>query len=157
MICDSIQAWLVRKPDNSFIPGLEGIKMLRSARLLAIAMIAVGFLMVCNASEAKAQIRVQIGGFGLNGGGLRSVYRGGHRFYSNRTYNYAQRSNYGHSYGHHTNYTPRFQSYGHYGGYGFYHDTTHLDYHAPQVYRHRNHLHYQPGHFDIHRTGHYHH
>jgi hypothetical protein len=37
-----------------------------------------------------------------------------------------------------------------------FHDTTHLDYHAPQVTRHGNHLHVQPGHYDVHRSGHWH-
>jgi len=132
--------------------------MLRSTRLLAIPLIAAGLLLVCSATEAKAQIRVQIGGFGLNGGVYRGVTRGGHHFTPNRVYRYStQRFNYGtQRYGHYT-YTPRFQSYGHYGGHGFFHDTTHLDYHAPQIYRHGNHWEYQRGHFDIHRTGHYHH
>ena len=39
--------------------------MLRSTRLLAIPLLAAGLLLVCGANEAKAQIRVQIGGFGL--------------------------------------------------------------------------------------------
>jgi hypothetical protein len=129
--------------------------------LLAIPLIAAGFLLVCGANEAKAQVRVQIGGFGFNGGRVyqRSVYRGGHRFYSNRVTRYSsQRFNYGsHNYGHNSYHTPQIQSYGHYGGQGFYHDTTHLDYHAPQIYRHGNHFDYQPGHFDVHRSGHYHH
>ncbi|MDZ4687336.1 MAG: hypothetical protein SH850_19870 [Planctomycetaceae bacterium] len=37
-----------------------------------------------------------------------------------------------------------------------YHDTTHYDYHAPEVYRHRNHYHVTPGHYDLHRSGHWH-
>ena len=39
----------------------------------------------------------------------------------------------------------------------FIHDTTHLDYHAPQIRRHGNHFHVQPGHYDVHRSGHWHH
>jgi len=38
-----------------------------------------------------------------------------------------------------------------------YHDTSHWDYHPPSIYRHRNHFHVQPGHYDWHRTGHWHH
>ena len=38
-----------------------------------------------------------------------------------------------------------------------FHDTTHLDYHPPQIIRHRRHFHVQPGHYDVHRTGHWHH
>ena len=49
----------------------------------------------------------------------------------------------------------------HYPNFGWrqptYHDTTHLDYHAPTIRRHGNHLHVQPGHYDVHRSGHWHH
>ncbi|QDV85346.1 hypothetical protein [Planctomycetes bacterium TBK1r] len=38
-----------------------------------------------------------------------------------------------------------------------YHDTTHLDYHRPQVIPHGRHFHVQRGHFDVHRSGHWHH
>ncbi len=55
----------------------------------------------------------------------------------------------GHGYGGH----------GVYGGYGYtphvYHNTSHWDYHPGQFVRHRNHYHYQPGHYDFHQTGHY--
>lgn len=33
----------------------------------------------------------------------------------------------------------------------------HYDYHPTTVYRHRNHLHVQPGHYDYHHRGHVHH
>ncbi len=36
-----------------------------------------------------------------------------------------------------------------------YHDTTHFDYHPPTVIRHRNHFHVAPGHYDLHRSGHF--
>lgn len=50
-----------------------------------------------------------------------------------------------------------------YGGYQSYgrpvhrtwHDTTHLDYHAPSLVPHRGHLDYVPGHYDVHRSGHW--
>jgi len=77
------------------------------------------------------------------------------------------------------------RSYGHYshsysrpsisvnvGGFGFYsgrssygscyspspvwHDTSHYDYHPTQVIPHRNHYHVVPGHYDYHRSGHWH-
>lgn len=38
-----------------------------------------------------------------------------------------------------------------------YHDTTHLDYHPPTLYRHGSHYHVMPGHYDLHRSGHWHH
>jgi hypothetical protein len=37
-----------------------------------------------------------------------------------------------------------------------YHDTTHYDDHPPSVYRHGSHYHYVPGHYDLHRSGHWH-
>ena len=48
-----------------------------------------------------------------------------------------------------TNYTS--PSFGH-----RYHDTTHLDYHAPSWVPHNGHYDYQSGHYDVHRTGHWH-
>ena len=38
-----------------------------------------------------------------------------------------------------------------------FHDTTHLDWHGPTIRRHGNHFHVQRGHYDVHRTGHWHH
>ncbi len=40
--------------------------------------------------------------------------------------------------------------------YPSYHDTSHFDYHGPSLQRHYNHYHYVPGHYDFHRSGHYH-
>ncbi len=124
--------------------------MLRSSRLMAIPVIAAGLLLAANASEAQAQVRVQIGGFGIRGG---SVYRGGHHFSPRHVYGHSvHRPSYGvRVYGHHV---PRVHGYGHHG---YYHDTTHLDYHPPTFYRHGNHYDFQPGHYDVHHSGHYHH
>jgi len=36
------------------------------------------------------------------------------------------------------------------------HDTSHYDYHPPARVRHGNHHHVIPGHYDLHRTGHWH-
>lgn len=36
------------------------------------------------------------------------------------------------------------------------HDTSHLHYHPGGVVRHRNHFHVVPGHYDVHRSGHWH-
>ena len=48
----------------------------------------------------------------------------------------------------------RYPSYG--GGvHRTWHDTTHLDYHGPSLVPHRGHLDYVPGHYDVHRTGHW--
>jgi len=43
-----------------------------------------------------------------------------------------------------------------YGGvHSSWHDTSHLDYHGPSLVPHRGHLDYVPGHYDVHRTGHW--
>jgi len=39
----------------------------------------------------------------------------------------------------------------------YYHDTSHYDYVPPQVIPHGNHIHYQPGGYYWHQTGHVHH
>lgn len=59
-------------------------------------------------------------------------------------------------------YSPQIRSYSNYNygsayGYGGYHNTSHYDYHAPSVYQHRGHFDVQPGHYDVHRSGHRHH
>ena len=50
-----------------------------------------------------------------------------------------------------------YSSYPSYYNRPYYHNTTHYDYHPGGVVRHRNHFHYVPGHYDLHRTGHWHH
>ncbi len=95
--------------------------------------------------------------------GVSSVSEAGSRFGYSHRYGYAPGHNhFGRSY----NYQPWGYGggYGHgygggFGGYGggYYHDTSHYDYHPTTVYRHGNHLHVQPGHFDFHRTGHWDH
>ena len=37
------------------------------------------------------------------------------------------------------------------------HDTSHWDYHPPQLVPHGNHFHVQPGHYDWHQDGHWDH
>lgn len=41
------------------------------------------------------------------------------------------------------------------GGHLHWHDTTHYDYVPPSLVRHRNHFHYQPGGYILHRDGHW--
>ena len=62
-----------------------------------------------------------------------------------------------------TGFNSGFSGYNGYSGYGgnqgfggssTWHDTSHLDYHAPSAVRHRGHIDYIPGHYDVHRTGH---
>lgn len=48
-------------------------------------------------------------------------------------------------------------NYGHGHHQGSYHDTSHFDYHPTEVYRHGNHYDIQPGHYDFHQEGHWHH
>lgn len=126
--------------------------MMRTTRLLAIPLMAAGLLFAANITEAQAQgIRVQIGGFGVNGGGY---YRGGYNAYSHRSYGYSACPP---AYGYQSFYG---SPYGNYGGYHGYHGShrgaAHFDYHPPQVYRHGNHYDFQPGHYDLHRSGHHH-
>ena len=42
-----------------------------------------------------------------------------------------------------------------FGGNRTWHDTSHLHYHAPSAVRHHGHIDYIPGHYDVHRTGHW--
>lgn len=54
-------------------------------------------------------------------------------------------------------YAPSYRSfYGHGYGRGYYHDTSHYDWHPTEIRRHGDHFHIQPGHYDFHRTGHWH-
>ncbi len=129
--------------------------MFRTSRLLAFPIIAAGVVLVASAAEAQAQVRVQIGGFGVRGG----VHRGGHYFVPNHNYLHSahHRRHVGHGYGHHGVYPPRVQLYGHAGYHGqCYPAAPHLDWHPPSYYWHGNHLDFQPGHFDVHRSRHWH-
>lgn len=120
--------------------------MFTSAKWMAAPLLAAaGFLFTADAPTASAQHGIfRGGGISLSiGNGYRPVYG-----YSNRYYAPSYRS-----------YYPSYRNYGHgshYGG-GFYHDTSHYDYHPTEIRRHGNHYHVQPGHYDFHREGHYHH
>ena len=52
-------------------------------------------------------------------------------------------------------YTPVYPRYNVYRA-PVWHDNTHLDWHGPTIRRHGNHLHIQRGHYDVHRSGHWH-
>ncbi|MFP6674741.1 MAG: hypothetical protein VB878_06660 [Pirellulaceae bacterium] len=99
---------------------------------IALAVAVVIGLSLTATSKAQAQ------GFHFSGGGIHvdlgNVHHGGH---------------YGHQ-SHNRNYN------NHFGTQYRFHNTTHLDWHPGQYYRHGRHFHYSPGHYDIHRTGHYH-
>ena len=96
---------------------------------------------------------------GLVGFGASQVQAQGYEWYG------------GHSHGWRN--APAYGGYG-YGGYGYgqrgyfrggyggayrphydYHDTTHLDYHPRTARRHFDHYDYTPGHYDVHRSGHW--
>jgi len=103
---------------------------------IASAALLFGGAVASTPDTADAQIRFSIG----------SGYGYGH----NHGYNNYGYGNYGLHHGHNHG------SWG-YGGYGGgWHDTSHYDYHPTTIYRHRNHYHVQPGHWDYHRQGHWH-
>ena len=118
--------------------------MFALTKWIAAPALALGLTFVGDAPQAAAQY----GCYGGYGGGIGISIGGGYG---------------GHGYGaqrygsYRMPYTGRIHSsyYGHRGG--FYHDTTHLDYHPTEIRRHGNHFHVQPGHYDVHRTGHWHH
>ncbi len=112
-------------------------------KLLLTAIVAVGVSCI-GAVPASAQ-------WGRHGShGSHGNY--GHHGHHGSHGSHGHRSNYG-NYGSHSSY--------HSGGYGYqtrrpvWHDTTHLDYHGPSIQRHGFHFHYVPGHYDVHRSGHY--
>lgn len=96
-------------------------------RLLFLAALVGAFVTFGTATEASHRYSWG-GGYGISGGG----HYGGC-------------------------YTPSYRSYPR--AYPTYHrtwhDTSHYDYHPPSLQRHRNHFHYVPGHYDLHRTGHW--
>lgn len=83
------------------------------------------------------------------GNGCGSTYGGGYGGYGGG-YSYSVPS-----YGYSQSFSPSY-SYPSYRA-PQYHNTTHYDHHAPSVYQHRGHFDVQPGHYDTHRSGHWHH
>lgn len=130
--------------------------MLRFIKWIGVPVLAIALLTGLDAPKAEAGngFSLQIGGFGISTGNY------GYRSSFNRGYNHR-------SHGYNSHYGARnfgvrnygFGNYGahHFGHRGSYHDTTHLDYHPPELIRHGNHYDIQPGHYDVHRTGHWHH
>lgn len=106
--------------------------------------LAVAVLAVALGSTAQAQYGI---GAGVYSRGIPN-YGFGNYGYNNYGYNNVQpRTNY-YSNG------VRYNSY--YRGGPVWHDTTHYDYHPGGYVPHGNHLHYVPGHYDLHQSGHYH-
>lgn len=131
---------------------------MKSILSVAVAVVALSFV---GSSEASAQ------GYGCSSGyGAPSYYGGGYSSpglsvnigyrspggYSNPNYGYG---------GFNSGWGGYNQSgFGGYPSYGSHvhrtwHNTTHLDYDPPSLVPHRGHLDYVPGHYDLHRTGHW--
>jgi hypothetical protein len=116
--------------------------LISSKWMAAPLLVAASFLFTADAPTASAQHGI------FRGGGLSiSIGNRGYRP-SYRSYSPLYRSNlgYGSQYGHRSHY-----------GHGSYHDTSHYDYHPTEIRRHGNHYDVMPGHYDLHRTGHWHH
>ncbi|GAA4469718.1 hypothetical protein GCM10023156_62170 [Novipirellula rosea] len=92
-------------------------------------------------SQAQAQH-----GHGFSSGHAHGGFNGGHS-YSGSVHLHHTPS-YSAHYPSQSYYTPQYLP--------TYHNTTHLDYHAPQATQHGNHFHYQQGHYDVHQSGHWH-
>ncbi len=125
--------------------------MFALTKWIAAPALALGLTLVGDAPNAAAQHGCY-GGYGGGYGygsysGIAISFGRGHRGYGG-----------GYGYGSYRMPYPGGIYSSRYGGRGgFYHDTTHLDWHPTEVRRHGNHLHVQPGHYDVHHTGHWHH
>jgi len=100
-------------------------------------------------------------GYGYSNGGCQPSYNNygngygttyGNTFGS--TYNNGY-NGYGSTFGQ-SNYGYPTQGFSNYSRQPTYHNTTHLDYHPPTAVRHNGHIDVQPGHYDVHQTGHLH-
>lgn len=120
---------------------------------LSAAAVAAALCFVVGAPKAEARgFHIQAGGVHVDVGNPHGYgHGGGHGGYGG-----VYRSYYGGGYG-------QSVGYGGYGGGGYghgravWHDTSHYDWHAPSLQRHRNHYDYVPGHYDLHRDGHWDH
>ncbi len=112
--------------------------------LLAIVMGLTLLIVNASAPSARAQ------GFHFGGGGVHVDIGNPHGYYGGY-------GGYGcGGYGGYP-YTTYYGGWGGGRGHAHWHDTTHLDYHPGEFVRHRNHYHYVPGHYDVHRDGHWDH
>lgn len=114
--------------------------MLSLFKWIAAPALAFGLMFAGDSSTAQAQYPCYSGyggGYAARGVGISVGF--GH--YPSRAAYYPS-ARYGAYYGAHRR--------------GFYHDTTHYDYHPRTVVRHGHHYHVIPGHYDLHRTGHWH-
>ena len=115
--------------------------MLTLTKWIAAPAVAAMFFFAGDAPKAEAG-----DGFSLHAGRF-GIHIGGHHDGHHRSYRHVYRPrHYGHSYHHRWH-----------GRHRGYHDTTHFDYHPPEIRRHGFHYDYIPGHYDLHRSGHWHH
>ena len=120
--------------------------MISGKWMVAPLFVVASLLMTADAPSASAQ-----NGFFRVGGLSISV---GHRGYRS---SYSRVPSYRSHYGHGIRSSHGYGGYRSHFGHVFYHDTSHYDYHPTEIIRHGNHYDVMPGHYDFHRTGHYHH
>jgi hypothetical protein len=108
------------------------------------AALLTGGLLASTPDTADAQVRIQ---FGSGGSRYNDGYYNGRNYYSGSRY-YDSGSRYDRGWNDGWN---RSSSRGR-----VWHDTSHYDYHPTTVVPHGDHYHVQPGHYDYHRTGHWH-
>ena len=120
---------------------------------IAGSLVRAGLMFAGDTPTAEAGngfFRIGGGGVQLSIGGNRQYSHGYQSYRPSYGYN-SYRPSYGVGIGSHSS------NFGHgYSG-GYYHDTSHYDYHPTEIIRHGNHYDVQPGHYDLHQTGHYHH
>jgi hypothetical protein len=110
-------------------------------KTLALSLFAATTLAFAGSASASAADYFRFGGsYGARGPQHRGYGYGGSGIYNHHVPSYSQ-FGYGSHYGHH----------------GSYHDTTHWDWHPTTIRRHGNHFDVMPGHYDLHRDGHWHH
>ncbi len=112
--------------------------MFSMTKWIAAPALAVGLMFAGDAPKAEAQYGCYGGYGGYSGIGI-SI--GGSHYRSYRAPFYS-------SHLHRSHFGP---------SRSYFHDTSHYHWHPAEIRRHGNHWHVQPGHWDLHRTGHWHH
>jgi len=118
---------------------------------------AAGMLLTADTATARAEH------YALRSRGVQITIGGGHYQSNHPSYNhYNHYNHYGSQVRTYSSFHPTMGYQSYYGGtpnsgYGAHHDTSHYDYHPTEIYRHGNHYDVQPGHYDFHQEGHYHH
>lgn len=112
---------------------------------LVAAAAAVALCFVAGADTAEARgFHFQSGGVHVDVGRPHRSFNSGGYYGGRQVVGYGNRG-YGRTVG--------------YGGTGYghrsWHNTSHYDYHGPSLQRHGNHFDVVPGHYDLHRSGHW--